>query len=122
MAAAFGVIAMVSFALQAPATEPDILEPDPLLSAKLKLAAADAQSFDNRYDAQVWLASKDLLLSKLIKNPDQRLQLLKLIHREASRANLAPQIVLALIEVESGFDSYAVSSAGAQGMMQVMPF
>jgi soluble lytic murein transglycosylase-like protein len=97
-------------------------EPDPSLVAKLKLAAADAQSFDNPYDAQVWLVAKDFHLAKLIHNPEWRLQLLTLIHSEASRAGLAPEIVLALIEVESGFDPYAVSSAGAQGIMQVMPF
>ena len=100
----------------------DTTEPDPSLISKLKLAAADAQSFDNQYDAQVWLTAKDFHLAKLIKNADQRLELLSLIHSEARRADLAPEIVLALIEVESGFNSYAVSSAGAQGIMQVMPF
>ncbi|MDA8935958.1 lytic transglycosylase domain-containing protein [Porticoccaceae bacterium] len=100
----------------------DTTEPDPSLISKLKLAAADAQSFDNHYDAQVWLTAKDSHLAKLIKNADQRLELLSLIHSEARRADLAPEIVLALIEVESGFNSYAVSSAGAQGIMQVMPF
>ena len=99
-----------------------IAEPDPGLINKLKLAAADARGFDNHYDAQVWLTAKDFHLAKLISNPEQRLQLLTLIHSESSRAGLAPEIVLALIEIESGFDTYAVSSAGAQGIMQVMPF
>ena len=44
------------------------------------------------------------------------------MHRAASRAGLEPEIVLALIEVESHFDPYAVSRVGAQGLMQVMPF
>lgn len=99
-----------------------IAEPDPGLINKLKLAAADARGFDNHYDAQVWLTAKDFHLAKLISNPEQRLQLLTLIHSESSRAGLAPEIVLALIEIESGFDPYAVSSASAQGIMQVMPF
>ena len=104
--------------------EEAILDPalDPTLVSKLKLAAAAAPSFDNHYDAQVWLVSKDLPLSDLIKDADQRLKLLTLIHSEATLAKVSPEIVLALIEVESGFDSYAVSSAGAQGIMQVMPF
>ena len=104
--------------------EEAILDPalDPTLVSKLKLAAAAAPSFDNHYDAQVWLVSKDLPLSALIKDADQRLKLLTLIHSEATLAKVSPEIVLALIEVESGFDSYAVSSAGAQGIMQVMPF
>ncbi|NOR42389.1 MAG: transglycosylase SLT domain-containing protein, partial [Gammaproteobacteria bacterium] len=51
-----------------------------------------------------------------------RISLLKQVHHEASLAKLQPELVLAVIEVESYFDSYAVSSAGAQGIMQVMPF
>jgi soluble lytic murein transglycosylase-like protein len=95
---------------------------DPQLISALKTAASAAQSFDNAYDAEVWLVAKDRPLAKIIKDPQQRLNLLKLIHAEASRAQLKPEIVLALIEVESRFDSYAVSSAGAMGMMQIMPF
>ena len=39
-----------------------------------------------------------------------------------SRARLPPELVLALIQVESRFDRFAISSAGAQGLMQIMPF
>jgi soluble lytic murein transglycosylase-like protein len=95
---------------------------DPELLTALKQAANDASSFDNAYDAEVWLVAKDRPLSKIIKDASQRIALLKMIHAEARRAQLQPEIVLALIEVESGFDNYAVSSAGAQGIMQVMPF
>ena len=48
--------------------------------------------------------------------------MLKHIHQEATRVQLQPELVLALIEVESHFDSYAISKSGAQGMMQIMPF
>ena len=96
--------------------------PDPQLISALKAAASGAQSFDNVYDAEVWLVAKDRPLSKIISDPQQRLELLKLIHAEATLAQLQPEIVLAVIEVESRFDSYAVSKAGALGMMQVMPF
>ena len=96
--------------------------PEPSLVQALKTAASAAHSFDNAYDAEVWLVGKDRPLAKIIKDPQQRLNLLKLIHAEASLAQLQPEIVLALIEVESRFDSYAVSSAGAMGMMQIMPF
>jgi soluble lytic murein transglycosylase-like protein len=95
---------------------------DPSLISALKTAASAAHSFDNAYDAEVWLVAKDQPLAKIIKDPQQRLNLLKLIHAEASLAQLQPEIILALIEVESRFDSYAVSSAGAMGMMQIMPF
>lgn len=95
---------------------------DPDLASALKKAAADADSFDNAYDAEVWLVSKDASLAAIINDKQTRLDLLRLIHKEASRAGLQPEIVLALIQVESHFNQYAVSSAGAQGMMQVMPF
>ncbi|MFM9970773.1 MAG: lytic transglycosylase domain-containing protein [Burkholderiales bacterium] len=51
-----------------------------------------------------------------------RLDFLRTLHYEATRSGLDPQIVLALIQVESNFRKYAVSSAGARGFMQVMPF
>lgn len=56
--------------------------------------------------------------------PDRRTRLafLKTTRYEAQRAGLDPQLVLGLIEVESGFRKHAVSSAGARGYMQVMPF
>ena len=117
------------FALMAPAAVAGPIEiaepvavPEPSLVLALKTAASAAHSFDNIYDAEVWLVAKDRPLAKIIKDPQQRLNLLKLIHAEASMAQLQPEIVLALIEVESRFDSYAVSSAGAMGMMQIMPF
>ena len=47
---------------------------------------------------------------------------LRTVHYEATRAGLDPQLVLGLIQVESGFKKYAVSSVGARGFMQVMPF
>lgn len=95
---------------------------DQALLSLLTQAAAKADSFDDQYDAEVWLVEKEPALARLVKDPAQRISLLKLIHSEASRAGLSPEIVLALIEVESHFDPYAVSSAGAQGMMQIMPF
>lgn len=66
--------------------------------------------------------TKEPALAPLIFDPETRVNLLTLIHSVATRAGLSPEIVLALIEVESGFDRYAVSAAGAQGIMQVMPF
>lgn len=69
-----------------------------------------------------WLAEMSRRLEKRIPDPRYREELLISIHYEASRAGLDPQLVLGLIEVESGFRKYAVSSAGARGYMQVMPF
>lgn len=69
-----------------------------------------------------WLAEMSRRLEKRIPDPRYREELLISIHYEATRAGLDPQLVLGLIQVESGFRKYAVSSAGARGYMQVMPF
>lgn len=92
------------------------------LRAFLQQTITDSSSFKDRFDAEVWLVDMSARLKPFIKDPKQRLELLKSIHREASKANLKPDLVLALIQIESRFDRYAVSSAGAQGLMQVMPF
>ena len=115
-------LALAAALLLAISSTSQAAETDSALLHKLKLATNEVSGFDNQYDAQVWLVDKDRPLARIIKDPAQRLAMLKLIHSEARRADLQPEIVLALIEVESAFDSYAVSVAGAQGMMQVMPF
>ena len=51
-----------------------------------------------------------------------RLEFLETLWYESTRAGLEPALVLGLIQVESGFRKYAISSAGARGYMQVMPF
>ena len=88
----------------------------------LKSTISSADSFQDRFDAEVWLVDMSNRLSPFIKDPKERLELLRAIHREAKRADLKPDLVLALIEVESAFDYYAISRVGAQGLMQVMPF
>jgi len=81
------------------------------LSALVSDRAPATMAFHSPQDAQRWLAAMD-----------QRLELLRTVHYEALRARLDPQLVLGIIEVESGFRKYAVSGAGARGYMQVMPF
>ncbi|NJM95584.1 MAG: lytic transglycosylase domain-containing protein, partial [Acaryochloridaceae cyanobacterium CSU_5_19] len=51
-----------------------------------------------------------------------RVEFLEAVWYESKRAGLEPALVLGLIQVESGFRKYAISSAGARGYMQVMPF
>lgn len=82
----------------------------------------EADSFKDRFDAEVWLLDMSGRLERFIGNPKQRFDLLRAIHREAKLASLKPDLVLAVIEVESRFDQFAISRAGAQGLMQVMPF
>ena len=88
----------------------------------LQQAIKDSDSFIDRFDAEVWLIDMSNRLKKKINDPVKRLNLLKQIHREARRAELHPELVLAVIDVESNFDRFAISKAGAQGLMQVMPF
>lgn len=96
--------------------------PETELSELLKQAIKDNTSFGDRYEAEVWFSDMTSRLSKKVKNTEERVQLLKLIHAEARRVDLPPELVLAVIEVESNFDRWAISKAGARGLMQVMPF
>jgi soluble lytic murein transglycosylase-like protein len=96
--------------------------PDPELREVLRAAASEADSFEDRFDAEVWLTDMSARLERQVRDPDERIALLTRIHYEASRVGLPPELILAVIEVESNFDRYAVSVAGALGLMQVMPF
>jgi soluble lytic murein transglycosylase-like protein len=78
--------------------------------------------FRSASDANRWIAAMESRLERRIPDRKQRLELLRTVHYEALRARLDPQLVLGVIEVESAFRKYAVSSAGARGYMQVMPF
>lgn len=88
----------------------------------LKQTISQANSFKDKYDAEVWLVDMSTRLSRFVKDPQKRLHLLRSVHREAKAANLKPDLVLAVIEIESRFNRFAVSRVGAQGLMQVMPF
>ncbi|ROO27718.1 transglycosylase [Salinisphaera orenii MK-B5] len=95
---------------------------DPALREQLTTAVDDATSFDNRFAAEVWLLDMATRLAPQMPDAGRRMALLKTVHAEATRAGLSPQLVLALIQVESAFKRFAVSSAGARGLMQIMPF
>ena len=97
-------------------------EIDDELRTLLKQTIAASDSFEDRFDAEVWLASKMNRMERFIKDPEERFAILRKVHSAATQAGLQPEVVLAVIEVESRFDSYAVSRVGALGIMQVMPF
>jgi soluble lytic murein transglycosylase-like protein len=96
--------------------------PDPDLRQRLMDAVARSTSFSDRFDAEVWLLDMSQRLARRIPDDSKRLEFLRLVHSEASLAGLPPELVLAVIEVESGFDRWAISRSGAQGLMQIMPF
>lgn len=116
------------------AKETSLFLVDSELRSALTTAANDASTFGDRYAAEVWLLDMSSRLEKrlkttekwsglkLWKNPEQRIHFLRAVHEEATRADLAPELVLALIEVESNFDRWALSHVGARGLMQIMPF
>ena len=97
-------------------------EPDPELREILRAAANDSPSFTDRFHAEVWLTDMSGRLKRQVADPEERIELLTLVHMEAARVKLPPNLILAVIEVESNFDRYAVSVAGALGLMQIMPF
>ena len=95
---------------------------DPELRRLLQEAVLADVGFNDRFDAEVWLLDMSNRLEPYIENTKTRIALLKQLHYEATRVNLAPELVLALIEVESRFDQFAISVSGARGLMQIMPF
>src|SRR5210317_1466199 len=96
--------------------------PDPELREALRTAASESPSFTDRFDAEVWLTDMSRRLERQVKDPEERIEMLRLVHMEAKRVDLPPELILAVIEVESNFDRYAISVAGALGLMQIMPF
>lgn len=127
LAATILVVAGASMtpAFSAPSIKPP-QPPSPALLESLAKAMAAPNDTEDAFDAQVWLLDMQSRLAR--RQPDafpdraSRLNLLERIHAEALRAGLPPEVVLALIDVESRFRPDAVSPAGAQGLMQVMPF
>jgi soluble lytic murein transglycosylase-like protein len=95
---------------------------DPELRGVLAEALLPADCFADRYERAVWFAYMEPRLSRYVKDPHEREQILHHVHCEARRVDVPPELVLAVMDVESRFNRYAVSSAGAVGLMQVMPF
>jgi soluble lytic murein transglycosylase-like protein len=83
---------------------------------------APQHGFSDSADAVDWLTEMSRRLDRRLPDFRVRLDFLRTLHYEATRAGIDAQLVLAVIQVESNFRKYAVSSAGARGFMQVMPF
>jgi soluble lytic murein transglycosylase-like protein len=100
----------------------DVSGPDPALLLKLAATLAANHQETDRFDAEVWLMASEQRLRRFVEVHDDRLSLLQLVYREALRHQLDPDLVLAVMQVESAFNQYAISRVGAQGLMQIMPF
>ncbi len=95
---------------------------DPELGKLLSQALSAESCFQDQFEEQVWRAAMEPKLTKLVKDAEERAQILHHVYCEAQRLELPPGLVMAVIDVESRFDRWAVSSAGAVGLMQIMPF
>jgi soluble lytic murein transglycosylase-like protein len=98
-----------------------------LLSASVRTALAQAVADRGIVDMsdmemRVWVRAMTPRAQGWFPEEDATRRFLALVRYEALRAGLDPQLVLAVIEVESRFRKYAVSRSGARGLMQVMPF
>ncbi len=85
-------------------------------------AAISDHEFTKVATNNLWLSTMSRRLEKFVPKQEEREKFLRTVYYEATRAGLDPQLVLSIIQVESNFNKYAVSSAGARGYMQVMPF
>ncbi len=113
-------VALAAVALAAAAGTQE--RPDEAMRVFLKHAVLDSKAFKDRFQGEVWLTDMARRLAQKVPDGRSRIELLKLVHVEATRAGLPPELVLAVIDVESNFNRYAISYAGARGLMQVMPF
>ena len=98
---------------------------DPELKALLQKIIGSSDCFADKFESEVWYKTMEPRLVRLVPTHAARVEILNHVYCEAKRdpsLRLPPDLVLALIEVESRFDPWAVSPAGAVGLMQVMPF
>ena len=98
---------------------------DPELKELLQKIIGSADCFTDKYESEVWYKSMEPRLAQFVPTHEERVEILNHVYCEAKRdpgMQIPPDLVLALMEVESRFDRWAVSPAGAVGLMQVMPF
>jgi soluble lytic murein transglycosylase-like protein len=114
---------IVSFALPGAAHADQ--QRDPELKELLQKIIGSADCFTDKYESEVWYKSMEPRLAQFVPTHEERVEILNHVYCEAKRdpnLQIPPDLVLALMEVESRFDRWAVSPAGAVGLMQVMPF
>jgi soluble lytic murein transglycosylase-like protein len=90
--------------------------------AALRAAMNNVGPAVDRYEALTWMVTTSPRLARWVPDPEYRIEMLKIIYTESRRADLSPELVLAVMQIESAFDRFAISVAGARGLMQIMPF
>lgn len=131
-----GLLALLIVFAAAPRAAEAARQQEPGLKPVIEAAMKARPCFEAKYDDVVWFAMMQPKVERRLaqRRHEMRLgddlsaaaqRILKAVHCEARKhphLMERPQLVLAVIDVESGFDPFAVSSAGAVGLMQVMPF
>ncbi len=98
---------------------------DPELKSLLQSIIGKTDCFADKYESEVWYKAMEPRMVRFVPTHEARIDILDHVYCEAKRdpsLQLPPDLILALMEVESRFDPWAVSPAGAVGLMQVMPF
>ncbi len=90
--------------------------------ARLKRMLAPPGPDDGGFDMEVWEKDIREVIKPWVRDPDEAAAMARWVYIYSQRFNLSPELVLAVIAVESQFDHYAISNVGARGLMQVMPF
>lgn len=123
LAIALGLLPLPAAAQSATASAP-LPQSEPELRQVVQQAITQAQCFTDRFDSAVWYTLMEPKLRPYVSDPNERLEVLRTVYCETHRGakSLPPGLVMAVLDVESRFDPWAVSSAGAVGLMQVMPF
>lgn len=116
------IILLVLLVLFYPVAATAASHPNAQLIREVRKAVNTSTSFRDKFAAQVWLMDMSARLKPWMPDASKRLQFLRLAHEAAARAHVAPELVLAVIQIESAFRRFAISSAGARGYMQIMPF
>jgi soluble lytic murein transglycosylase-like protein len=118
-------LVMAAFSLGAPFPALADAQRDPELKAIVSAAITSADCFPDKFESAVWYTLMEPKLHNLVADSGERMQILKTAFCEAHRPGeqrLPPGLVMAVMDIESRFNRWAVSSAGAVGLMQVMPF